>query len=188
MNTRSRPRIAALTMLYLSTLAVILAACGRSVETISGTPAPPATLSSIAVTPASPSIAPGTTIQLTATGTYSNNAKLNLSFSATWSSSDTGVATVSNRGLVTAATTGTAVITATSGTISGSATLTTSSVATISISPSTPPSIAPGTTQQFFAVGTLANSMVQNLTTFATWTSSDTAIASVSGGLASAIS
>ena len=47
-----------------------------------------ATLKSIAVTPASPSIAAGNTQQFTATGTYSDNSTKNITTSVTWKSSN----------------------------------------------------------------------------------------------------
>ena len=48
-----------------------------------------ATLTSIAVTPANPIIAPGATQQFTATGTYSDGTTQDITTSVTWSSSDT---------------------------------------------------------------------------------------------------
>jgi len=83
-----------------------------------------ATLTSIAVTPANPSIAAGTNQQFQATGTYSDNTVKDLTASVEWSSSNTSVATIStvaaSKGEVTAVSSGTTVITATSGSISGS--------------------------------------------------------------------
>ena len=49
-----------------------------------------ATLSSIAVTPANPTISAGGAQQFTATGTFSDNSTQNLTNSATWSSTNTG--------------------------------------------------------------------------------------------------
>jgi hypothetical protein len=86
------------------------------------------TLVSIAVTPSTPSIAAGTTVQLTATGTYNNGGTQNLTTSVTWSSSATGVATIStaagSQGLGSGVAPGTTTITAVSGSVSGSTTLT----------------------------------------------------------------
>src|SRR6202007_1766168 len=48
-----------------------------------------ATLQSIAVTPASPSIVNGTTQQFTATGTYSDGSKSDLTSQVTWNSATT---------------------------------------------------------------------------------------------------
>jgi hypothetical protein len=179
----------------LSTVAIMilliaaLAGCGvGGGGGISGTTAPPPTLTSIVVTPGSPSIAPNTTEQFTARGNYSDNTTVNLTTSATWNSSNATIAFISAHGLATAGSnTGSTVITAVYGNITGSTVLTTSPVTTISVTPSNPPSIAPTMSLQFSAQGTLENSAVQNLTSWATWTSSDTNIATVSGsGLATA--
>jgi hypothetical protein len=69
-------------------------------------PTAPPTLTSIAVTPASPSVAAGGSQQLTATGTYSDNSVQNLTSSVSWISSSPSIATVSSGGLVTAVTKG----------------------------------------------------------------------------------
>ena len=79
----------------------------------------PATLVSIAVTPANPSIAKGTTQQFTATGTYSDSSTANITSSVTWGSGTTATATISAGGLATGVAAGTSTINATSGTISG---------------------------------------------------------------------
>ncbi len=88
----------------------------------------PASLVSMAVSPASGSVAKGSTTQLTATGTYSDGSTQNLTATATWSSSNTAVATVSNaagsNGLATGVAAGTTTIKAISGSISASAGLT----------------------------------------------------------------
>ena len=55
------------------------------------------TLSSIAVTPANPTILTGGTQQFTATGTYSDSSTQNLTGQVTWASSSTGVATITIR-------------------------------------------------------------------------------------------
>jgi hypothetical protein len=81
-------------------------------------------LVSIAVTPANPSIAAGTTQQFTATGTYSDGSTQNLTSTATWSSSVPGVATISTTGLASALAPGQTTIAAASGAINGSTTLT----------------------------------------------------------------
>jgi hypothetical protein len=147
-----------------------------------------AILVSIAVTPASPSIAAGSTQQFTATGTYSDSSAQNLTTAATWSSSATGVATIAPGGLATAAAVGNSTIAATLGRISGSASLTVTSATLVSISV-TPadPSIAIVNTQQFTATGTYGDSSTQNLTSTATWSSSVTGVATIApGGLATA--
>ena len=79
----------------------------------------PAALVSIAVTPASPIVVIGGTQQLTATGTFTDASTKNISSSATWTSSNTGEATVNTSGLVKGIANGTPTITAKSGSISG---------------------------------------------------------------------
>src|SRR6266567_225556 len=94
-------------------------------------------LVSIAVTPANPAVAPGTTQQFIATGTYNDGSEQNLTGSATWNSSNTAVATISTnmptQGLAKALAAGGSTISATSGTISGSTTLTVTSAVITSI-------------------------------------------------------
>jgi uncharacterized protein YjdB len=82
----------------------------------------------VAVTPATPTIASGTAIQLQAVATYSDGSTLPVTGQATWTSSDGAVATVSDasgsKGLTTGVASGTATITATLGAASGTASLT----------------------------------------------------------------
>ncbi len=85
-------------------------------------------LKSIAITPVNPSIPVGKTPQFSAAGTYNNGSTQNLTAAVTWSSSSTGVATISNaagsQGLAQTATVGVTTITAVSGTVKGTTTLT----------------------------------------------------------------
>ncbi len=83
-----------------------------------------ATITSIAVTPATASIATGSTQQFVATATYSNNTTQIITTSATWTSSDDTIATVTSAGLALGVASGSATITAASGSVSGTATLT----------------------------------------------------------------
>jgi len=154
-------------------------------------PPTPAALTSITVTPANTSIAPGTTIQFTATGTYSNNSHRIITTSVTWDSSDTTIASISNtqgsQGVATATMNiGSTNITASLSGISGVTSLSTSTVASIVVLPATA-SVAPRTTQQFYATGALESGDHQDLTTWAAWVSSNTSIANINAaGLASA--
>jgi hypothetical protein len=150
-----------------------------------------ATLTSIAVTPANPSIAKGATQQFIATGTYSDSSTKNITTSVTWSSSDTNVATIGSlSGLAASLTTGTTTITATSGSISGSTILTVTAAALVSIAV-TPanPGVAGVTTQQFTATGTYSDSSTKDITTSATWSSSNMDVATIgsSTGLAATV-
>jgi trimeric autotransporter adhesin len=86
------------------------------------------TLSSIAVTPAGPSIANGATQQFVATGTYSDASTAVITTTVTWASSDATKATISNaggtEGLATSVAAGATTISATLGAVSDSTTLT----------------------------------------------------------------
>lgn len=80
--------------------------------------APVVTLRSIAVTPVSPSISIGNTLQFTATGTYSDNSTKNITTSVTWASSNPLFATiVAATGLATGVAAGTTEITAALGSV-----------------------------------------------------------------------
>jgi len=92
-----------------------------------------ATLSSIAVTPANPTINVGATQPFTATGTFSDKTTRDITNFVVWSSSNTVVAIIGPNtsvtpplapGVASALATGTSTITATSGGISGTTTLT----------------------------------------------------------------
>jgi hypothetical protein len=100
---------------------------GATSLTVSG-----ATLVSIAVTPATPSIAPALTKQFTATGTFTDNSTQNLTNSVIWSSSNTAIATISNaagtNGLGTGIKSGTTTVQARQGPVSGSTMLTVGTV------------------------------------------------------------
>ncbi len=144
-----------------------------------------ATLVSIAVTPANPSITKGLTETFTATGTYSDNSTQNLTSSVTWSSSTTSVATMAGS-VATAVGTGTSTIQATSGSISGSTvlTVTPATLVSIAVTPANSSMVVGATPVQYTATGTYSDSTTQNLTSSVTWSSLTTTIASItSGGL-----
>jgi hypothetical protein len=146
----------------------------------------PATLVSIAVTPATPSIPRFTQQRFTATGTYTDSTTQNLTTQVTWTSSNLVVATISNavgsQGYATGTGAGTSTITATMpGSVSGTTVLTVTGafLQSISISPSAP-SVANGLVAIFTATGTYSDSTTRDLTTLVTWASSDTTKAVIS--------
>jgi trimeric autotransporter adhesin len=158
----------------------------------------PATLVSIGVTPGAPSIALGTGEQFTATGIYTDNSTQNLTTAATWNSSVTSVASISNasgsNGLAASLSAGSTTITAVVGSVtSGPVTLTVTPATLVSIGvTSGAASIALGTGEQFTATGTYTDNSSQDLTTAATWVALPTTVASISNaagsnGLATAL-
>ena len=88
--------------------------------------APTATLVSIAVTPANPTIAAGTNQQFVATGTYSDASTAVITGSVTWASATPATATIGSTGLAHGVAVGTSSISATLGLVSGSTVLTVS--------------------------------------------------------------
>src|SRR5881227_2202945 len=136
-------------------------------------------LLSIAVSPATPSIAVGTTQQFSAVGTF-DDGSTQLLTSVTWSSSAASVASVSSSGLATAVGTGSTTITASSGGVTGSASLTVSAATLVSIAviPANS-SMAVGTTKQFTATGTYSDTSAQDITSSVLWSSSSAATATI---------
>jgi hypothetical protein len=78
------------------------------------------TLTSIAVTPANPNLLVGATQPFTATGTYSDGSKQNVTSQATWTASSTAAATINASGLATAVSAGTTTLTAALAGVAGS--------------------------------------------------------------------
>jgi trimeric autotransporter adhesin len=138
------------------------------------------TLTSIQITLTTSSVAAGLPDQLTATGEYSDGTSQNLTASVAWTSSDTGVATVSGTGAVTTLAQGSAKITGTLSGVSGSVTLTVNAPAITALAvSSTNSSIAQGTTAQFTATGTLTNGTTENATGLVTWSSSNPSVVTI---------
>jgi 6-phosphogluconolactonase (cycloisomerase 2 family) len=159
--------------------AALNGATGSTVLTVSG-----ASLVSISVTPANPSIALGTTQQFTATGVYTDGTTQPLTTLVTWSSSSPA-ATISNaagsQGLATSAAVGTTTIGAAVDGLTGTATLTVTAASLVSIAV-TPvnPSIPAGLTEPFVATGTYSDGTTQNVTATAVWASQTPTVATIS--------
>jgi hypothetical protein len=114
----------------------------------------PPGLVSIAVTPSSPTISPGSSQQFIATGTFTGGNTQELQ-SAFWTSSSPSVATVSNdatdHGAALALAAGSTTVTATAGAISGSTTLTVGS-SSPTITSLSPPSVTVGAPVQTLTI------------------------------------
>ena len=99
---------------------------GSTTLTVQAAPAP--TLTSIAVTPANPTIQTGTTQQFAAEGTYSDNSKQIITNLVAWASSNAAVATITTppngSGLATGVSAGSPTISATLSGVTGSTVLT----------------------------------------------------------------
>lgn len=138
-------------------------------------------IESIAITPPAPTLAAGTTLQLTATATYTDGSTVDVTGLATWFSDDEVVATVDAAGLLAGVANGSTTIAAAVGTVSGTTTVTVTDATLVSleISPEAP-TVADGLEQQFTATGVFSDTSVQDLTDQVTWMSSDTAVATIS--------
>lgn len=84
-------------------------------------------VTSLEVTPTAPSVVAGDTEQMTATATYSDSSTADVTSAASWTSSDSAIATVDTNGLVTAVSAGTATISADYSGSTGSADVTVTS-------------------------------------------------------------
>ncbi|MGI2105282.1 Ig-like domain-containing protein [Shewanella frigidimarina] len=148
-----------------------------------------ASLTSIMLTPANPHIPKGNTLQLTATGIYSDGISVDITSSAIWSSADTLIATVNADGVVSGITSGSAIITATSAALSATTTVTVTdtTLTSIAVTPGNQ-TIVKGSNKQLTATGTYSDGSLANITASVTWSSADTLVATVNNsGLASGI-
>jgi len=152
-----------------------------------------AVLVSLAITPANPSIALGTTQPFTVSGTFTDGSTQDLTSTATWSSDTVSTATINNAGLAQSTGTGTATVTASSGTLSSSTLLTVTAAALVSIAINPPvATVALGSPQQFTATGTFTDGTTQDLTPSGHWSSTAAGVATISNtagtaGLASTL-
>ena len=142
-------------------------------------------ITALTISPSNQTMAPGGTQQYTATATYGNNTSGDATNQVTWSSIVTGIASISSTGLATAGSQlGTTTISARNE--SGSAisktglTVSNSTVNSLTVSPSSV-SIFSGQTQQLSATANYSNNASVNVTSQASWSSSDTSVATISG-------
>jgi hypothetical protein len=139
-------------------------------------------VASVTVNPlGTPSIAVSASLQLQAWGSYPpypSEAK-DLTNSATWSTSNPAVATVS-QGLVTGTGTGSVTITATFGGLSGSTKVVVGLTPSIAITPVGTGMFSKSATpkQQFYATATYSDGSTLDLTDFVTWSSSPSGVVS----------
>lgn len=147
-----------------------------------------ATLSSVALSPRTPSVAKGSTLTFTATATFSDGSTQDVTKLATWSVKDVtgvGVATIDTTGVMQARAVGSARITARFQTRSSytTAEITPAKLTRIVVSPPTP-TIAAGTNVRFSALGTYSDGTSTDVSSQVTWSISDvmgSGVASIDG-------
>jgi phospholipase C len=142
-------------------------------------------LVSLAVSPLTPSIPLGATLQFTATGTYNDGSTQDLTTTVTWGSANPIAATISNapgsQGLATTLSKGDTMMRAG---LNGMYAMTRLAVtkpvlASIGVTPANP-QIPMGTTQQFTATGTYTDGTTTDMTNSAVWSSSSATVAVIS--------
>jgi hypothetical protein len=145
------------------------------------------TVQSIAVTPATADITVGSRQQFTATATFSDGSTHDVTNNAIWSSDNPAAATVTTgTGLATALTMGSANISAALGAVTSGTpaspnpilTVNGDNLVSVTIRPGSS-SIAAGTKLQFAAIGLFNDGSTRDLSSLATWTSSDTKVAAI---------
>lgn len=137
-------------------------------------------LNSISLTPTSIFLTVGDTKQFTANGTTVNGDSQDVTSTAKWSTSSSGVASV-NAGLVTAVASGSATITASQDGVeaNGGVIVNTSPLTTITVT-GTPTTITSGQTVQLKATANFESGSPTDITNQVTWTSDNTSAATVS--------
>jgi trimeric autotransporter adhesin len=150
----------------------------------------PATLSSLALTPANPVLLVGATEQMIVRATYSDGTAVDVSAGSAYSSATPATASIgAASGLTTALAAGTSVVSASFGGMSASTKVTVSANAltSITVTPANA-TVAVGATQAFIATGNYADGSSANITGTASWTSGTTSVATIlPTGVASAL-
>lgn len=171
-------------------------AVGLGVATLTATLGPRTASAQVTVTDAAltalnvtagGSLPRGLTLQLTATGTFSDGSVQDLSAQATWASSNESVAPVSSSGLVTGLALGTASVTVTLGTFLATTdvTVTAAALQRLELTPATQLTLPLGVTRELVATGFFSDTSTQDLTSQVVWTSSALLVATVSNATGS---
>lgn len=151
-----------------------------------------ATPTALAIEPLDSSVALNRTQQFSATATFTDNSTQDVTSSTTWDSDDQQIVSFSNlsgeEGLAQPQAEGSVTVTATYAGFTQTTQLTVNpntTVSSIIVSASNSASFANGTTEQLIAVANYADGSTDDVTTLATWTSANDAIATVSNDAAS---
>ncbi|MFN7133743.1 MAG: Ig-like domain-containing protein, partial [Myxococcales bacterium] len=138
-----------------------------------------AKLQQIQLTPPAPSLAKGTTLELVATGVYSDRSTHDITSDVTWASSDASIVSVDG-GELLGVDEGSATVSAEHEGVRGEVvvSVTAAELTALQITPAAP-SLPIGTTLELKATGVYSDSSTQDLTDQVSWTSSSTALATV---------
>ncbi|HTC91823.1 MAG TPA: Ig-like domain-containing protein [Terriglobales bacterium] len=143
----------------------------------------PSALASIAVTSLNPSEPKGLSQQFTATGTYADTSTADITSSVNWSSANISIATISSTGVAKGKNVGgpitiTAQDPSTGVTGTGQFTVTPAVLVSIVVTPANP-LVPKGASQQLTATGVYSDNSTQDLTANVSWSSSNSAVASI---------
>jgi hypothetical protein len=167
---------------------------GYSLLIVGNPGAPPGAVKpvSVEVKPGNATKEVGETQEFTATAYFSGNISEDVTFAATWESSNKGVASINELGVATGVSAGTTNVKATFGNVSSnSAKLTVTAapkptVLTVVVEPASA-SILVGGTQQFTATAHYSDSSSKIVTSTASWDSSKVDVATLASGLATGV-
>lgn len=143
-----------------------------------------ATVMTLTITPAVTTVAKGLKTNYTVSGDFSDSTVQDLTFDATWSSSNSAVATISNavgsKGVSEAVAAGTATISAAFGGITATLPLTVTEpvLQTISVTPANP-SVLTLSTIKFTATGHYSDGSTADISPLVTWSSAKADVASI---------
>ena len=147
-----------------------------------------AALQAIAITPTDLILNKGNTSQFSATGTYLDSSQKDITSQVSWGTTNSAAVTISPSGLATAVAAGVASISASSGSIQNSTIVTVNppTVTGIVVTPNSA-SVAAGSFQQFTATASLSDNTTTDVSASALWSSTDSTIATVAAGKATAL-
>jgi hypothetical protein len=173
----------------------VLTATVRGVSATFTLTVTPATIATMTITPANPSIAKGLTTQFTVIGKFSNSTTQDLTYDAKWASSASDVATVSDdvgsKGFAQSLTVGATTISAKFDGVSDSTLLTVKEkeLKSIAVTPANSSITGISKTVSFIATGTYTDGTTADITSTAVWASSKPEIATITtpGGVATTV-
>jgi trimeric autotransporter adhesin len=162
----------------LSALLSIVGCGGSGSATHTAQSAQAPKLTSIAITGAAGNLDIGATRQYTATGTYNDGSSRDITSSLNWTTSNASVAKVSS-GLVTALAAGSSTVTASLDSASSKADIVVNPALSNVVISSPNPALTIGSSVSLTATGVFTDSSTKDLTGDVSWSSSDSAVASV---------
>jgi hypothetical protein len=157
----------------------IIASVG-SVSGETGLTVSTAHLVSIIISPTNPRIAKGTSLQLKATGKFSDGSTSSSLSGLSWKSSKPNIAQVRASGLVHGKKGGSVTVSASASGVTGTTTVTvgTGTLTSIVVGPANP-TVTLGNTQQFTATGSFSDGTTQDITLTTHWSSSSASVATI---------